>query len=1768
MVMSVVGKRLSDYPEIAAQLDPERNGGITTREIVAGSDQKYWWRCDKGPDHVWEAGVGSRTRSGAGCPCCTGQKVSVTNSLVALYPAVASQLDPELNDGVTAGQVLAGTQKKYWWRCDKGPDHVWAASVRDRAGRGNGCPCCRGLQVSVTNSLAVLYPEIASQLDPERNGSVGADKIVAGSGKKYWWRCDKGPDHVWEAAVGSRTRDGRGCPCCSGRRLSATNSLVTLYPEVATQLDPKLNGAVSVAQILVGSNKKYWWRCNKGPDHVWETTVASRTTAGSGCPCCVNLQISVTNSLATLFPEVAGQLDSERNGGVHPSQIVASSGKKYWWRCDKSPDHVWEATVTNRTGRGTGCPYCSRQRVSATKNLATRFPEIAAQLDPYRNSATADQIAAGASEKYWWRCDEGPDHVWEASAGSRTRGGTGCPCCSGQQISVTNSLATLFPEVANQLDTERNGAVTAAEIVAGSNEKYWWRCDKSPDHVWKAGAGHRTGRGSRCLYCAGRDASVTNSLADRCPEVAAQLDPDLNGGTTAERIPYGSNKKYWWRCDKGPDHVWETGVAGRTKDGRGCPFCSGRQATDATSLAALYPEIAAQLDPERNSGISASRVTSASSKKYWWRCDKGPDHVWEASVASRTRLGAGCPCCFGRQASVTNSLAVHYPHIAGQLDSALNNGVTAAEIPSGSAKKYWWRCDEGSDHLWVATAAQRTGKSTGCPACTGRQSTTLTNLAALYPEVAAQLDPQRNGGVIADQIPAGSGRTYWWRCDKGPDHMWKSRVVERTTFGQGCPGCSGQQISVTNSLATRFPEIAAELDSERNSEVTADQIVAGTSMKYWWRCNEGPDHVWEASTASRTSLGTGCPRCNKGWMVDGLREFLRGLRAHLGVLPPQDLYAICRSNGLLRSAQSKFAKRLLTGEIAAEELDAFIDGRQDPPELDTTVLVGFGDELEGGLDGTAGRPEDEVGLGDEEIAAEVAVGADDVGGDEPPLPLVSSDGILAAAGAIVFADSDDETVDYLVASAVARIWGHAYRDEAAALAETGTQRSDVYAERVRQTFRAQHDAALSLAIPAGYDFRPGSGTDLALPNLMQRRVASQVVIERRVGNWSGTGAGKTLSAVLSSRAIGAELTVICCPNSTVGVGPDGRPDGEGWIAVIRNAFPDSEVAWKTWEPRWTGDGADDWRDGGVAHRPRYLVMNYEQFQNPDSEGRIARFLETEHPDMVIVDEIHFAKQRYEKQMSTRKRLVAGLVTNAAKTRPALAVLGMSATPVINNLQEGRSLVELITGEAHDDLPTKITLDNCLALHQRLVRLGSRWMPQWEPIVTEREVPIDCGAVLEEVRRAGKSRGFDPLKIEQILTRVRIPAIVAAIEPGEAALVYTHYVDGIVEPLVAALRDAGHRTSVFTGDERHGLADFRAGRADVLVASSAIATGVDGLQYRASKLIINCLPWTSAEYEQVKGRLIRQGQHAQTVDVIVPVTFADNDGVEWSWCRSRLARNRWKASVADAAVDGVIPKGVIESESSLVARSMRALEEWLARVETGDTVTISRQLLDIALDPGELRARTARYGDFSVMNGRWNHTRSTNLHERLANDPTEWEQYHRLYRERRKEWSVVPAITIAERLARRAPGLRVADLGCGEMILADALNGRHVVLGFDHVALDDRVTACDISALPLEDESVDVAVLSLALMGANCADYLREAHRTLRFEGQLWLAEAVSRIDDEDAFAASLERLGFDLVGHPERSAQFIFVRCQRADRQPVPGAELAWRADSPAGPPV
>jgi len=863
---------------------------------------------------------------------------------------------------------------------------------------------------------------------------------------------------------------------------------------------------------------------------------------------------------------------------------------------------------------------------------------------------------------------------------------------------------------------------------------------------------------------------------------------------------------------------------------------------------------------------------------------------------------------------------------------------------------------------------------------------------------------------------------------------------------------------------------------------------------------------------------------------------VKSLKDHLHAFTAAELYVLFQQNGLLASTGKGqgFVKAVATGRFPKEEIEKFVHGEpslvdrfvQDP--IQTLEALETNETRPGGA---AGDLLDRADAVIEQVTEE----------GEQRLPVVETKEVLGSLGLHIVSSADEEAVEFLLASAVAKIWKHAYHDEAVAVAQADACGADGYAEEVRSRFLDEYRQARNLAIPHGYVFQVNGKP--APPNLMQRHFAVRVRERKRVGNWSGTGAGKTLAAILATRVVRSNLTVICCPNSVV----------KGWRQMILDIFPNSVVATRVFDPEWAAIPGDETGFGVVADQPthRYLVLNYEAFQQPDSAERVRSLVEREPIDFVIVDEIHYAKQRAVENISQRRQLVTALTTLAAERNPDLHVLGMSATPVINNLQEGKSMVELVSGVAHDELDTRPTVPNCMRLHQRLVTLGIRWMPEYAIGYEQREAEVNCGQFLDEIRALGR-RGT-PLALEQILTRARLPVIRAHIEPK--TLIYTHYVQGIDRLLRDELVEDGWKVGFYTGEDKSGLDGFLKGDVDVLIGSSAIGTGVDGLQRVCNRLIVNVLPWTAAEFEQLKGRIYRQGQSREKVTLVLPLTYAEVNGERWSWCESKMQRLRFKKSIADAAVDGVVPEGHLRSP----AQAYQDVMAWMERLDAGQVEVIARPRIVVPLpdtNPTDVKRRRRRYGEFSTMNRTWNQGPSEATHARLQANPEEWAQYHTLYREARKDWAVVPYEELIRWCCQRS-GYAIGDFGCGEAKLAEAVSDRHTVYSFDHVAVNDDVVACDLAHVPLDDETLDVAIFSLSLMGANFADYLREGYRSLKLDGQLHVIEATARFSDRNAFVKAVEGLGFAIVS-VEDKWKFTHIRALKTERHPREDVELRF----------
>lgn len=300
--------------------------------------------------------------------------------------------------------VSTFSNKSADWICTKG--HIWKATISNRSRLNRGCPYCSNQKVSEgENDLATVYPELAKE-------SHGWDpsKVIAGTGKKLTWRCDKG--HSWKALVSNRLR-GDNCTVCAGKVvLFGFNDLSTRHPLIANQAngwDPK--------KVYFQSGKKLKWICSEG--HTWHARVSHRTFRGQGCPYCSNQRVLTGfNDLLTKFPEIAAEAD-----GWDPSIVVAGSQRLSSWICLNG--HQWKATSAHRTGkRKTNCPYCTNRKVLVGFNdLASRFPKIAREAFGW-NPKT---VTGGSDAIKKWKCSNG--HVWKARVANRVHG-RGCPSCS------------------------------------------------------------------------------------------------------------------------------------------------------------------------------------------------------------------------------------------------------------------------------------------------------------------------------------------------------------------------------------------------------------------------------------------------------------------------------------------------------------------------------------------------------------------------------------------------------------------------------------------------------------------------------------------------------------------------------------------------------------------------------------------------------------------------------------------------------------------------------------------------------------------------------------------------------------------------------------------------------------------------------------------------------------------------------------------------------------------------------------------------------------------------------------------------------------------------------------------------------------------------------------------------------------------------------------------------------------------------------------------
>ena len=112
------------------------------------------------------------------------KNVTPTNNLKFNFPEIAKEWHPTKNGDLKPEGLVKYANRKAWWLCPKG--HEYDMLISSRSFRKNNCPYCRGSRVSKENSLKILYPHIAKEWHPTKNGNLKPENVAKSSNIKVW----------------------------------------------------------------------------------------------------------------------------------------------------------------------------------------------------------------------------------------------------------------------------------------------------------------------------------------------------------------------------------------------------------------------------------------------------------------------------------------------------------------------------------------------------------------------------------------------------------------------------------------------------------------------------------------------------------------------------------------------------------------------------------------------------------------------------------------------------------------------------------------------------------------------------------------------------------------------------------------------------------------------------------------------------------------------------------------------------------------------------------------------------------------------------------------------------------------------------------------------------------------------------------------------------------------------------------------------------------------------------------------------------------------------------------------------------------------------------------------------------------------------------------------------------------------------------------------------------------------------------------------------
>lgn len=422
-------------------------------------------------------------------------------SLQEANPTLASEWHPTKNGALTPHDFTPSSGKKVWWKCPKGSDHEWPAVIASR-NKGIGCPICSNQRLAKSNSLGTVNPKLAKEWHPTKNKELTPFDVLPSTKRVVWWQCAINPDHEWEATLNNRS-NGKGCPFCANQKITRENSLGAINPSLAEQWHPAKNGKLTPFDVAPSAQRKVWWKCPKGDDHVWEATVNHRAT-GTGCPKCNPVwsipELKIYSELKTIFPNIQHRaiLEGYEIDIYIPHLRIGIEYDGVYWhqdklKKDKEKNVALGSSILLIRIREEDLPLLSPHDVRVKKRSIS-ISTIKTILNIILEQKAVSPDTSSLIREYLGNRNWVATELFNKLYSER------------KSVRFEDSLCHLMPELSQEWHPSRNDMLLPEHFTPGSGRKIWWLGNCG--HEWQDTINHRSS-GRDCPECRYKKASET-----------------------------------------------------------------------------------------------------------------------------------------------------------------------------------------------------------------------------------------------------------------------------------------------------------------------------------------------------------------------------------------------------------------------------------------------------------------------------------------------------------------------------------------------------------------------------------------------------------------------------------------------------------------------------------------------------------------------------------------------------------------------------------------------------------------------------------------------------------------------------------------------------------------------------------------------------------------------------------------------------------------------------------------------------------------------------------------------------------------------------------------------------------------------------------------------------------------------------------------------------------------------------------------------------------